>query len=109
PASAQVACQALPRLIPRGPGIPVQQRDRRHHLARRAEAALRTKLVEECLLHRMQAAIGGTQPLDGDDLAHLDAVRESGAGVVADIIDEDCTGPAFTTVAAELGAGEIQL
>src|SRR6478735_2781214 len=68
-ATAQVPRHGMPRLFTRRFRVLLQQRHGGDHLAGRAEAALRTELVNECLLHRVQFAIGAAQPLDGHDLA----------------------------------------
>src|SRR5690349_9362872 len=55
-AATQIAGHRMPRLLACGLRILLQQRHRRHHLPRRAEAALRTQLIDERLLHGMQLA-----------------------------------------------------
>src|SRR5690606_19826291 len=75
-AAAQVAGHGQPRFLARGRRILLQQRHGGDHLARRAEATLRTQLVDESLLYRMQFAVGAAQALDGDHLAAAHAVRE---------------------------------
>src|SRR5512139_1071326 len=63
--AAQVARHGVARFLARWPGILLQQHHRGDHLARRAEAALRTQFVDEGLLHGVQLAIGAPQALDG--------------------------------------------
>src|SRR5476649_212589 len=45
--------------------------DGRHNLTRRAIAALKAVLVDECLLHRVQFAIAPRKPLNGFDTLAL--------------------------------------
>src|SRR6185369_7348528 len=46
----------------------VMEREQRHHDAGRAEAALRSMVIDHRLLHRMQRAVGAAQILDRDKL-----------------------------------------
>ncbi len=49
--------------------------DRRHDLTRRAIAALKRVVVDECLLHRMQT-VAACEPLDRRDRLALGRNRE---------------------------------
>src|SRR5215471_2191608 len=68
-AAAQVARQRVPRLVARRLRVRLEQRDRRHDLARGAEAALRAELVDHRLLHRMQLAVRPLEAFDRHDRA----------------------------------------
>jgi hypothetical protein len=74
-----------------------------------AEGALEALFVDHALLHGMQRAVGAGQPFDGGDLLAARGVRQDGAGIMRDVVDQDGAGAAFRTVAPELGAGEPQL
>src|SRR5215468_9630542 len=108
-AAAEIAGHRQADLIARRFGVYLEERDGRHDLAGRAEAALGRELLNERLLHRVQFAIGAFQPLDGRDLAATQRMGQRRAGVVRDVVDQHRAGAAFTAIAAELGAGEAEL
>src|SRR5215467_244390 len=68
-APTEIAGECVARLVARRLRIGLEQRHRRHDLARRAEAALRSKLVNVRLLHLVQLTVRTLEPLDGGDLA----------------------------------------
>ena len=53
----------------------------RHHHARGAVAALKTVVLHEGLLHRMEGAVGRCHPLDGGDRAAVGLDREESAAL----------------------------
>src|SRR5262249_57602960 len=63
-AAAEVARDRMPNLGLARVGILLQQRGRRHHHARCAEATLQPVLLEEALLHGAQLTVA-LQPLNG--------------------------------------------
>src|SRR5262249_49755235 len=84
------------------------QRERAHQLARRAEAALRRVVRHERLLERVQRAVLD-QTFDRLDRPAVHPGGELAAGVDGLAVDEHGAGAALAAVAADLGAGEIQL
>src|SRR5258706_15952685 len=84
----------------------LEERNRGHDLAGRAETALRRQFLDESLLHRVQFAIGAFQALNGGDLAATQRMRQRRARVMRYIVDQDGAGAALATIAAKLGAGE---
>src|SRR5215510_16350845 len=75
-APTEIAGECVARLVARRLRIGLEQGHGRHDLARRAEAALRSKLVDERLLHLVQLAIRTLEPFDGHDLATTQRVRQ---------------------------------
>ena len=69
-AAAEVALEPVADLLLGRVRVLLQQRDRRHDEARRAEAALQRVLLVERLLHRVQLAVRG----EALDRRHLAAV-----------------------------------
>src|SRR5687767_285172 len=63
-AAAQIAIEPLPDLPLRGIRLALEQVDRAHDHARRAEAALQRMVLAKGRLHRVQLAVPG-QALDG--------------------------------------------
>src|ERR1700757_2931626 len=68
-AAAEIAGERVTRFVASGLRIGLEQRHRRHDLPRRAEAALRRKLVDEGLLPLVQLAVRPLEPFDGRHLA----------------------------------------
>src|SRR5215469_5613367 len=87
-AAAEIAGHRVARLLARRLRIDFEQAHRRHDLARRAEAALRSKLFDESLLHRMEFAVRAFQPFDGGYPAPAQRVGQCRAGVMRKVIDE---------------------
>lgn len=85
-------------------------RGHRHDEARGAEAALRAVMVDQRLLHRMEAAVGRGEALDSPDLLALKLGQEQEAGVQRAgpglVGHHHRAGAAVALVAALLGAGE---
>jgi hypothetical protein len=86
-----------------------QQRDRRHDLTRRAVAALERVVRDERLLHRVQHAVVGGQPLDRGDLTALAGDRERQTGQHPPAIHPDRAGPTGALVTALLGSGQPEV
>src|SRR5579884_771803 len=108
-ATAEIAGNSVGQFGSRGAGIRFEIANRGHNEARHAERALETLFIDHALLNRMQLALGTGEPLDSGDVFAADGVRQDGARVVRDIIDQHGTGAAFGAIAAELGSGEAQL
>src|SRR5579862_9312810 len=82
-----------------------EQRNRRHHHAALAIAALRHVEVEPGLLHRMQLAVL-RQRLDGGDLLSADGADRHLAGARGDAVDVHGAGAALGDAATIFGAGQ---
>src|SRR3954454_4821014 len=82
-----------------------EERARRQHHPGRAEPALEAVLLLEPLLERVQAA-GGSEALDGRDLAAVRLDGEVGAGLDRRAVDEHGAGAASRRVAADVDAGQ---
>src|SRR5215471_2636987 len=107
PAAADVAVESLLDLLGRRVGVFLEQADARHDEARRAEAAHQRVLVAERLLHGMQLAAGGREPVHGADLLALDLDRQRRARVDRPAVDDHRAGAAGAAIAAALVAREI--
>src|SRR5918996_3555417 len=107
-AAAQVALEPLADLGFGGRRVALHQVDRAHDHAGRAEAALQPVMLAERRLHRVQLAVL-RQALDGGDLRALGLYREHGAALHRFAIDVDHAGAALAGVAADVGAGQIEL
>src|SRR5215510_9510851 len=105
-APTEIAGERVARLVTGRFRIGLEQRHRRHDLSRGAEAALRSKLVDEGLLHLVQLAIRTLEPFDGGDLAATQRVRQRRAGMMRRVVYQHRAGAAFTAVTTQLGAGE---
>ena len=85
----------------------VDQADRAHDLAGRAEAALQSVMRDERRLHRMQL-VAPCDALDGEDVGAVVAYRQRQAGIGPPPIDQHRAGAALAAVASLLGAGQVQ-
>ena len=82
--------------------------DRRHDHARRAIAALQAVIVAEGRLHRVQfVALGDA--FDGGDVGAVGLARQHGAGFDRLAVDMDDAGAALAGVAADMGAGQVEI
>src|SRR5712691_5087243 len=81
-AAAEIAGERVARLVAGRLRIGLEQRHARHDLAGRAEAALRSKLVDERLLHLVQLAVRTLEPFDGHDLAATQRMGQRRAGMM---------------------------
>src|SRR6516225_3830275 len=96
-AAANVAAERLAYFSLARIGISPQESGRRHDVAGRAIAALRTELLMKAALHGRQMAILGER-LDGIDAAAFDAHRKRQAGQAWRVIDQDRARAALTTI-----------
>src|SRR5262249_29710740 len=106
-AAADVATHDLADLLVGARPSLRQQRDRRHDLARRAEAALKPIVANERFLHGVQAAVT-RQTLDRRHLAAVALRRPRQARQHALAVGQDRAGPAPPLVAPLLGAGQLE-
>src|SRR5438270_7557828 len=83
--------------------------NRRHDLAGRAVAALEAVMIDEGLLHGMQAAGGRSDAFDRGDLASLRGRRKRQAGEDALAIGMDGASPALAVIAPFLAACQSYL
>src|SRR5580658_2585611 len=90
-------------------GICFQKSDCGHDETGHAERALKSLLVDDTLLHRMQSSIFGGQTFDRQNLPAAYRVCENRTRIVWNVVDKNAARPALGTVAAELGAGQSQL
>src|SRR6516165_9894196 len=77
----------------------------RHQYARCAEAALQCMMAAEGLLQDRQAIGGGSEILDGANVATLDLYGQGQARARRPAVDLDGAGPAHAVLAADVGAG----
>ena len=82
--------------------------DRRHDHARGAIAALQAVIVAERRLHRMQLVALG-DAFDGGDVGACGLRRQHRAGFHRAAVDMDHAGAALAGVAADMGAGQIEI
>src|SRR5258706_733187 len=108
-AAAEIAGERKASLVARRFGSHLEERNRGHDLAGRAETALRRQFLDESLLHRVQFAIGAFQALNGGDLAATQRMRQRRARGIRHIINQDGAATAPATIAAKLGAVEAAL
>src|SRR5436190_7666548 len=100
-AAADVAVESLLDLFNGRFRMLLEQRDGRHHEARRAEAAHQRVAIAERLLHRMQPAVA-LEAVDGANLLADDFDGERRAGVRRLAVDDHRAGAADAAVAAAL-------
>src|SRR5688572_17727998 len=104
PAAAEVAVERLADFAFRGLGILRKQRDRAHHDAAHAVAALRSLMLDERLLHRVFAL----ETFDrGDSLSQRERERHITGGHGA-AVDEHEARAALAAAATEARADEAQ-
>src|SRR3979490_2036486 len=89
--------------------LAVDEIDRGHDHAGRAETALQAVMLAERLLHRMQRRAVGGEALDGLDLVPVSHDRERGAGFDRLAVEMHDAGAALRGVAADMGAGQPQI
>src|SRR6266849_2462089 len=102
-AAAEVPAHVLPDLIGRAGVALLDAGDRGHDLAGGAVTALIGVVVQEGLLHRVQAAVRARDPFDSGDPLPLSLHGEREAGHHAPSIYVDGAGAALAVVAALLG------
>ena len=107
-AAAEIAAHALADALGIVAGLPLlDQADRAHDLAGRAEAALQAVMGDEGGLHRMQL-IAARDALDGEDVGAVVADRQRQARIDAPAVDQHRAGAALAAVASLLGAGQVE-
>src|SRR3990172_142456 len=89
-------------------GVVLQERDRSHHHARSAVAALQTVLLHEAFLDGVEVSVLG-QTLHRRDLGAVGLDREHGATLDRASVHEHGAGAAGSRVAADVRSGEVQL
>src|SRR5215469_7629409 len=82
---------------------------RAHDHAGRAEAALQAVHHAKAFLQRRQRAVGIGHAFDGGDLAAIGLHGEHGAGFHRHAVDIDGAGTAMGGLAADMGAGHLQI
>src|SRR6185295_11679434 len=107
-ASAQIAAQREPSLILGRLWTAIEEHLRTHDLTRRAEAALISAVLDECLLDWMQLVVRG-QPLDRQHVAGGGLERERRARVHVPAIEHDRARATLQAIAAHLRARELQI
>ena len=106
-AAAEVAAHAFADALGVVAGLAfLDQADRAHDLAGRAEAALEAVMGDEGGLHRMQL-VAVRDALDGQHVGAVVADRQRQARIDAPPVDQHRAGAALAAVAALLGAGQI--
>src|SRR5215204_6168843 len=106
-AAADVAVEPFLDLLGRCVRVFFEQAHARHDEAGRAEAAHQRVLVAERLLHRMQLAARGGEPVDGADLLALDFDRQRRTRVDGAAVDDHRAGAAGAAIATALVAGQV--
>src|SRR6267378_945705 len=108
-AAADVAFQLVPDgCLVELAAIAVHDIDRRHDHARGAIAALQAVIVAERRLHRVQF-VTLRDALDGGDAGSGGLAGQYGAGFDRTAVDMDDAGAALAGVAADMGAGQVQV
>src|SRR5262249_52324008 len=107
-AAAQVAGDAVPDLLVRRIGMPLQEVARAHQHAGRAEAALQAVLLPEALLQRVERA-ALCQTLDGLDGAAVGLDGEDGAALHGATVEADGAGAAARRVATDVRTGQPEV
>src|SRR6267143_955465 len=108
-AATEVPAHVLPDLVGRAGVALLYAGDRGHDLAGGAVAALIGVVVQEGLLHRVQAAVRARDPFDSSDPLPLSLHGEREAGQHAPSIDVDGAGAALAVIAALLRAMQADL
>ena len=86
----------------------IEHRDRRHHHARRAIAALKRFGVEKRLLHRMEP-VAARQTFNGSNRFARRRRKFDDAGAQRRAVDQHRTRAAVPFAAAELAASQIEV
>src|ERR1700683_5857566 len=107
-ATTKIAAHILPHIIVCCCVAFSHASDRRHDLPRGTVAALQRVMIEKRLLHRGQAAPGGTDSLDCRDLlaSGLNRQGETRQGAVS--VDMDGTRATLSDIAALFRSAEIE-
>ena len=108
-AAADIAFQFVPdSCLVELAAVSMDDINRRHDHARRAVAALQTVIVAERGLHRVQL-VPLCDAFDGGDVGAVGLSDEHRAGFDRPAVDVHDTGAALAGVAADMGAGQIQM
>src|ERR1700761_8231504 len=108
-AAADIARDAHADFLLGRRGIFRNQPMRAQNHAGRAEAALQAVHHAETFLQGGQRAVGVGDALDGHDVGALSLDREHGAGLHRHAVDIDGAGAAMGGLAADMGAGQLQV
>src|SRR2546421_123199 len=108
-AAADVAFELVPdgRLVKLA-AVAVHNIDRRHDHARGTVTALQAMIVAERRLHRVQF-VAFCDAFDGSDVRVRGLAGQYGAGFYRPAVDMDDAGAALAGVAADMGAGQVQM
>src|SRR3990170_8349197 len=107
-APAEVALDGVPDLVIGRIGVALEQVDRGHDHARRAEPALEAVLLPECVLHRMELIAGG-DAFDGPDAGAIRLDGEHRARLDRSAVHLDRARPALARVAPDVCAGHVEV
>ena len=107
-ATAKIAHHPILDLVLSGSRILVEQSLGSNHLTRSADAALKTAVLDEALLHRMELAVL-RQTLNCRDLVPIGHDRERDTRTDHFIIHQHRAGAADSNAASLLGAGQTQV
>src|ERR1035438_1015622 len=87
--AAEISRDTVRQFPARGIGICFQKSDRGHDEAGHAERALKSLLVDDTLLHRMQGAVFGGQTFDRQNLPATHRVCEYRTRIVWNVVDKN--------------------
>jgi len=107
-AAAEVAFQGMANIRLGRVGVAVEQIHGGHHHTGGAEPALESVFFFKAFLNGMEITILG-EPLYGDYFAAIDLGGQHGAGFGGLSVDQDVAGTAAAGVAADVGAGQLQV
>ena len=107
-AATEVALDGVPDLVVGRVRVVLEEVDRGHDHARRAEAALEAVLLPEGGLHRVEL-VTVREPLDGLDLGAVGLDGEHRARLDRPAVHVDGAGAALAGVAADVRAGEVEV
>src|SRR4051794_8637976 len=108
-AAADAAFEPVHDLLARRCRVRLEERLRRHHHPRRAEPALEGRVLQECLLHRVQVLLGDAEALDRLDRPPVELERERRAGADGQAVELHGAGAADLHLAARLRAGQTEV
>ena len=107
-AAAEISAHAFAHALRIVAGLTLlDQTDRTHDLAGRAEPALQAIVGEKGLLHRMKP-IALRHAFDRQDVGAVVTDRKRKARIDPSSVDDDRAGAALAAVAALLGSGQMQ-
>ena len=107
-AAAEISAHAFAHALRIVAGLTfLDQTDRAHDLAGRAEPALQAVMGDKGLLHRMKP-VALRHAFDREDVGAVVTDREREARIDPASVDDDRAGAALAAVAALLGSGQIQ-